>query len=124
MVPMLLSQGKSTVAESNSPATRAVHKRAGPHFPRSGRHGGGLVPVAAALFRADHNPPAIPACLNLSSATGMIAAGPAVIVRRKRVNIRPRSDALLPVDAGSRSILGAYFMLNIPTDLLRTLVAV
>jgi DNA-binding transcriptional LysR family regulator len=31
---------------------------------------------------------------------------------------------VLPVDAGSRPTLGANFMLNIPTDLLRTLVAV
>jgi DNA-binding transcriptional LysR family regulator len=48
--------------------------------------------------------------------------------RPKEAGIRGRaprmSDASLPVEAGSRPTLGADFMLNIPTDLLRTLVAV
>jgi DNA-binding transcriptional LysR family regulator len=51
----------------------------------------------------------------------MISTGPAVIVRKERSNIRFRADA----GAGrGREPPGGYLMLNIPTDLLRTLVAV
>jgi DNA-binding transcriptional LysR family regulator len=54
----------------------------------------------------------------------MIAARLAAIVGNEAGGVRLVSDRLLLVAAGSRPTLGADFMLNIPTDLLRALVAV
>src|ERR1700681_3097293 len=89
MTPMRLSRGKYTLAGSNPPATRDVQEHAGLLFYVRPRHGGTLSPMGLQKRRllpsAGSARPAIAACLKLSSAPEMIAVGPAVILRKKRV---------------------------------------
>ena len=74
-----------------------------------------IVPVGAAHNRR---------LLEIVVGSGNDCHGAGSDCSRDGSDVRPASDAWLPAAAGTAPSLGADFMLNIPTDLLRTLVAV
>src|SRR5450432_1457033 len=98
MTPMRLTCGKSTVAETRSPATRDVETHAGPILLCWRRPGGAPSPWGRRgrrlfLFvrlRAAHNP----RLLEIIVGGGNDCAGPGVVALKQAGDIRPVSDVI------------------------------